>query len=204
MSTTTLVAELLVIGVGAAVWVCLLLLAAFGYDWVPLERLFSTTATVPLLAVVYLLGIVTDRFADAVLGPLWAKQNRARAYGPDARSYAADKALVLSDPQFCKLFDYNKSRQRICRGWAFNSLAILISLHAFLWLQFDPDPVVVRVALLGSLLLLVQAGGCWVAARQLNAVQYHKVREQAAIVRARSGATTPGASTGLGEAPSHS
>jgi hypothetical protein len=34
---------------------------------VPVDKLFSPSATV--LALVYLLGIVTDRVADTVLGP---------------------------------------------------------------------------------------------------------------------------------------
>jgi hypothetical protein len=60
---------------------------------------------------VYLLGIITDRLADAFFGPRWAKGNRARAYREDGQSYAADKLLVLSEAQYGKLFEYNKSRQ---------------------------------------------------------------------------------------------
>jgi hypothetical protein len=69
MSTTTLFVELVVVGVGALAWVCLLLMAGLGHEWVPVDKLFSPSATVPVLALVYLLGIVTDRVADTVLGP---------------------------------------------------------------------------------------------------------------------------------------
>lgn len=189
MSTTTLFVELVVVGVGALAWVCLLLLAGLGHEWVPVDKLFSPSATVPVLALVYLLGIVTDRVADTVLGPLWAKGNRERVYGKDDHAYVVDKMLVLSVPQFSRLFEYNKSLQRICRGWTFNAIAILVSLHALLWLRYGVTALTLRVAALGSSFLLLLACGCWFSARRLNAVQYRKVKEEAATLRARETAT---------------
>src|SRR2546425_5370696 len=150
MSTTNLFVELVVVGAGAAAWVTLLLLAVFGHEWLPVDKLFSPNAAVPILAFVYLLGIVTDRLADALLGPLWASGNRARVYTQDDHSYAVDKMLVLSEPEFGKLFEYNKSRQRICRGWIFNAVAILLSLHTLLWLRHGFSALTFRVATVGS------------------------------------------------------
>ena len=66
MSTTNLFVELIVIGIGAAIWVVLAALAVFGYSWVPLDQVFSTFAAAPFLGVVYVLGIILDRVADAV------------------------------------------------------------------------------------------------------------------------------------------
>jgi len=193
MSTTTLFVELVVVGVGAMAWIVLLVLAFFGHEWIPVDRLFSPSATVPMLAMVYLLGIITDRVADTVLGPLWARGNRFRIYGSDANAYAADKLLVLATPQFSRLFEYSKSLQRICRGWTINALAILVALHALLWLRYGPTPTTVRVAVLGSFLLLLLTAGCLFSARRLNAVQYRKIKEEAAMLRARGsdGARTP-------------
>jgi hypothetical protein len=186
MSTTTLFVELVVVGVGAMGWLCVLLVTAFGYAWVPVDRVFSPSATVPVLALVYVLGIVTDRVADAVLGPMWARGNRARVYGRDDHAYVADKMLVLAAPQFSRLFEYNKSLQRICRGWTFNAIVLLLSLHALLWLRLGVTTVTSRVAALGSVFLLLLAGGCWFSARRLNAVQYRKIKEQAAVLRTRA------------------
>ena len=190
MSTTTLFVELVVVGVGAMAWLSLLVLAVFGHEWIPLDRVFSPSATIPSLAVVYLLGIVTDRVADTLLGPLWARGNRFRVYGQDERAYAADKVLVLAAPQFSRLFEYNKSLQRICRGWTVNSLAILVSLHVLLWLRYGMTPTTVRVAGLGSFLLLLLAAACLFSVRRLNAVQYRKIKEQAAMLRGHSTAST--------------
>jgi len=185
MSTTTLFVELVVVGVGAMAWIALLVVAAFGHEWIPVDRVFSPSATVPMLAMVYLLGIVTDRVADTVLGPMWARGNRARIYGSDANAYAEDKLLVLGAPQFSRLFEYNKSLQRICRGWTINAVAILLALQALVWLRYGPTPTTIRVAVLGSFLLLLLAAGCLFSARRLNAVQYGKIKEEAAMLRAR-------------------
>ena len=60
MSTTSLFVELIVVGVGAAIWLTLLTLALFGYGWVqvPADKALSIPAAIPILAVVYVLGIV--------------------------------------------------------------------------------------------------------------------------------------------------
>lgn len=185
MSTTNLFVELVVVGVGAAAWLCLLVLAGFGYAWIPLDRLFSPSAILPQIALVYLLGIITDRLADALFAPAWTKGNRARIYGQDSDAYAADKALVLSELEFAKFYQYNKSRQRICRGWTFNAIVILLSLHALLWFRFGPNETTFRIALLGSLFLSLLAYGSWFSGKRLNSIQYQKMKEQASILRAR-------------------
>jgi hypothetical protein len=76
MSTTNLFVELVVIGVAAVAWTCLLILTGFGHEWVPVDKLFSASTIVHLLALVYLLGIMSDRFSDTLLGPIWAKGNK--------------------------------------------------------------------------------------------------------------------------------
>jgi hypothetical protein len=186
MSTTTLFVELVVVGVGALAWLSLLIIAAFGHEWIPVDRVFTPSATVPLLAVVYLLGIVTDRVADTLLGPLWARGNRRRVYGDDVRAYAADKVLVLATPQFSRLFEYNKSLQRICRGWTINALAILVALHVMLGTRYGGTATTLRVAGVGTSLLLLVAAGCLFSAWRLNAVQYRKIKEEATMLRSRS------------------
>lgn len=60
MSTTNLFVELVVIGVGAAIWIVLLGLAVIGCEWATDIEAVSLVAIVPTLAVVYVLGIVSD------------------------------------------------------------------------------------------------------------------------------------------------
>ena len=67
MNTTNLFVELIVSGVGAAIWVCLLVLLLFDVDRSALVALSAMPVlAIPALAVVYLLGILTDRLSDVL------------------------------------------------------------------------------------------------------------------------------------------
>ena len=55
MGTTELFVELVVIGIGALVWVALTTFGIFGYEWVPLEKLFSVSALIPFVSFVYIM-----------------------------------------------------------------------------------------------------------------------------------------------------
>ncbi len=52
MSTTSLFVELIVVGVGAAIWLALLTLALFGYEWVqvPADKALSIPAAIATLS----------------------------------------------------------------------------------------------------------------------------------------------------------
>lgn len=92
MNTTSLFVELVVIGVGALAWVALLVLSVFGYDWVPLDPLLAAAATVPLLSVVYVLGIVSDRVADLLFDLVWTRTLRGHSL-PISRPTTAPAAI---------------------------------------------------------------------------------------------------------------
>ena len=67
MNTTNLFVEVIVSGVGAAIWVCLLVLLLFDVDLSALVALSAMPVlAIPALAVVYLLGILTDRLSDVL------------------------------------------------------------------------------------------------------------------------------------------
>ena len=88
MSTTSLFVELIVVGVGAAIWLALLTLALFGYEWVqvPADKALSIPAAIPILAVVYVLGIVSDRMIDILFHRLWGTKLRSQQF-PDTKDY---------------------------------------------------------------------------------------------------------------------
>ena len=71
MGTTELFVELIVIGVGALIWMVLGTLGIFGYDWVPLDRILSISALIPFLSMIYIIGIITDRIADVIFEAIW-------------------------------------------------------------------------------------------------------------------------------------
>jgi len=187
MSTTNLFVELIVIGVGAATWVVLLVLALFGYAWVPVDRLFSPPAAIPLLAVVYVLGIISDRIADVVFQWRWNDDLLDLHYS-DRADYFSDRRRILTQSErFSELLEYGRSRLRICRGWAFNSVLIAVALNAFLWSIKGEQGFAWAVSIAGSVSMLVFALAAWFAWRKLVMNEYRKIREQAEYLEQLSG-----------------
>ncbi|MBW4556914.1 MAG: hypothetical protein KME59_13385 [Trichormus sp. ATA11-4-KO1] len=81
MSTTALVIEHLITGLQAVIWLLLLVLTAFGWNWINLTVLkdFTTILTFVGLAVVYPIGIFVDELADFVFKP-WMKRIRRKRF----------------------------------------------------------------------------------------------------------------------------
>ncbi|HVF86841.1 MAG TPA: hypothetical protein VM866_04595 [Pyrinomonadaceae bacterium] len=182
MSTTNLFVELIVIGVGALAWVVLLVLSVAGWQWVPIEKVFSTGALVPLLSIVYVLGIVSDRIADSVFESLWNDKLRRKRF-PDVDDYhAARRHILTRSERLSDLLEYGRSRLRICRGWTLNSMLIATSLNVFLWTRLPDSSLTPSLSLFGTIAFLTFAAASWYTWRKLTATEYRKVQEQAAYL----------------------
>ncbi len=185
MATTNLFVELLVIGVGAACWVGLLILAAFGIEFTQSEVLNAYPVLLGLLAIAYLLGIITDRIADFVFDKCFSKSLHAQFFD-EKREYQDARRLILdSSERLAEMHEYGRTRLRICRGWSLNGLLIAVCLNVFLQTQcletawfFDAT----RWGTAGCLLLSLTSYWSW---RQLSLTEYLKIREHAEFVRQR-------------------
>ena len=183
MSTTNLFVELLVIGVGAACWVALLLYNALGTDWLDAEILDSYPVLAVILAVVYLLGIVTDRVSDYLFDTFCSNRIRSR-YFAEKRDYQDARRLVLSSSgRLADMHEYGRTRIRICRGWAVNAAAMSICWALFV-LRHAPNDAWRDTA------LLYGSGGCatlsvaaWWSWELLCAMEYLKIREHAEFLK---------------------
>ncbi len=174
------------IGVGALAWVLLLVFAVFGWAWVPVEAVFSSTALIPLLALTYLLGIVTDRLADTAFHRLWALE-LLRTHFPSPDHYHADRhEVLLGSGRLADLIEYGRSRLRICRGWAFNALMIAVTLNLLVWLRLAETGVAGQISVFGTAACLTLALGSGYAWFKLSVTEYRKIKEQAALLRSRS------------------
>lgn len=185
MSTTNLFVELIVIGVGAAIWFSLLVLTFFGYEWIPVERLLSLPATLPMLSIVYLFGVLTDRMADVTFEKLFAHANRVKVYGKDnTRQYYLDRDLILDKSErFSEEYEYSRSRQRIARGWTLNAAAIAIALNLFLWTNLQDRQQTLRISLFFTLFLILLAMASRFSWQRLSETQYKKVMHHAIYLR---------------------
>ncbi|MFN2516555.1 MAG: hypothetical protein ABR556_10125 [Pyrinomonadaceae bacterium] len=182
MSTTSLFVELVVIGVGALAWVVLLVLSVFGWNWVPTERIFSSVALVPLLSLIYIFGIVTDRIADALFENWWNEDIRKKTF-PNVEDYFVAQRLILTrSERFAKLLEYGRSRLRICRGWALNSMLIAIALNIFIWSRLANSSLTFSLSLFGTTACLLFAIASWYTWKKLSVTEYRKMKEQAAFL----------------------
>lgn len=189
MSTTNLFVELVVIGVGAAIWVTLLVLSLFGWTWIPVDKVFSTEALVPLIAVIYLLGIVTDRIGDAVVERLFVRSMRSKFF-PQVEDYHRARLVILSrSERLAQMLEYGRSRLRICRGWAFNSLLIVIFTNSFVWARLADEAFAWSLSLFATLGFLLLAAGSWYSWRKLAQTEYIKTKEQSQYL---AGQESPG------------
>jgi hypothetical protein len=179
MSTTNLFVELIVIGVSAFTWFVLTIFSAFGYAWVPKDLLFSPSAAVPILAVIYVLGIISDRIADTVFHWIWSDDLRESYFQNRVEYYNARGLILTRSERLSDLLEYGRSRLRICRGWAFNLILIAISFNTFLWMNLSDKSTTWPISIFGSLSLLVFAFAAWFAWQKLVKTEYRKTKEQA-------------------------
>ncbi len=183
MNTTNLFVELIVIGLGAAIWIALLALSLLGTGWTPtLEKLFSLNYLLPTIAVIYVLGIVLDRVADAGFEKLWSSKLRNRWF-QNINDYYRSRRLVYSGSErLGDLLEYSRSRMRISRGWALNSALIFIAFNLFMTLQ---PPAVENKSLLwivGAVALALLTYGSHFAWRNLSIAEFRKVKQHADYV----------------------
>jgi hypothetical protein len=170
MSTTQLFVELLVIGLGASIWIALGV-AIFAGGHIRLSELWSDKAFIlPLMAAAYAVGIVLDRLVWRLFSPL-EDRIEAQIVGTLGvpRSTLVKSVMNRSETLANDLY-YTRSRLRICRAWVLNGL--LITVLFLVWGQAER-----RLSLTQTLAIGVAGGvfvGCsyW-AARQFM-IDYYK------------------------------
>lgn len=143
MSTTALVIEHLITGLQAAIWLSLLILAAFGWNWINLSLLkdFTTIFTFVGLATVYPIGIFVDELADYAFKP-WMKRIRKQrfrleGFDPGDLDLTTMNLLQRTDDEFLKsYFNYIRMRIRVSRSTAINLALITITSLIFTVARF--------------------------------------------------------------------
>jgi hypothetical protein len=183
MSTTNLFVELLVIGVGAALWIGLIICGVVPLHDVPAPWLRSYPLLLVSLAFLYVLGIITDRMADWTFDKLFSGRIRARCF-VSKRAYQDARRLVLSSSdRLADLHEYGRTRIRISRGWSLNAAvgAVVLTLETLfqpadsLWATAEA-----RWGIVGLVGLSVAAWWSW---RLLVSFEYLKVLEHAEFLR---------------------
>jgi hypothetical protein len=131
MSTTLLFVELLIIGTQTSIWLFILILTAFGFQWISNIVSVSTSAfdsivTVIFLTLIYILGILFDRFADYVFARWDKKIANAVFTIKHSPPFLIRFRIAKENEYLDRQFEYTRSRLRISRASAINFLLITI------------------------------------------------------------------------------
>ncbi len=145
MSTTSVFAELLIVGIQTSVWIILLIFSFVGYDWattlLPKMKDWAILTTIIVVAIWYTLGIIIDRLANAffvvfnpkdiLLRGRWIRRKAAQGTS-DARML-----ILAKEGQLFNFFEYMRSRIRIMRATVFNLILVTLSALLFVFLRCD-------------------------------------------------------------------
>jgi hypothetical protein len=121
MATTQLFVELLIVGIGVAIWLAFLLAVVLRFPWgSPLPQLSTAHLTI-LLGTSYVLGILIDRLAWTLFHPM-ENRHRAKIFGSDPEPSIEDRErhILVNSSSLREQILYNRSRLRICRSWILN------------------------------------------------------------------------------------
>ena len=179
MNTTNLFVELIVVGVGAFAWTLLILSGLAGKDINTVMAAANITWAIPLLSIVYVLGIVIDRIADGVFDKFWGNRMRAEVFPDKEEYYKARSMIFKSSDAISGLLEYGRSRLRICRGWSVNAVIMIFALQLYAILRPVPYQEQLILISAGTTILLIIAYGIWYAWRDILQKEYHKTRHQA-------------------------
>lgn len=137
MKTTEMFVELVVIGTGAFIWLLLMILTIFGYNWIPFDKPIFSPLILLFIVLIYVFGIIVDRLADCIFKN-WEEKIR-EIIMPD-KDHRQIRAIVYKESSLLKEWSqYGRTRLRICRGWALNMVIIFITSNLFIWIRWPSE-----------------------------------------------------------------
>ena len=169
MTTTTLYAEILVVGSGTALFIVLLFYSLFGnVSWASklggLSSIESVVFLIPALSMFYLLGIVVINVAHLLFEEKERKRRR-KELSHIEKDYETirNELYTSSHKELIEDFEFRRSKVRICRGWFVNGPLIIIALLTCLWTGQMPATMVWFWILTAGLLMIGTHVSWWTA-----------------------------------------
>jgi hypothetical protein len=126
---TSIILELVLIGFQVLIWISLLVLAIFGYEWVHLGGIkqWSTEISVALVGVAYMFGLIFDKAVGA-LPYRWAAGGSALAQIGDLPSPLLMRMEILTKrPEVYDVIERRINQHRLVRATVFNLALISLS-----------------------------------------------------------------------------
>ena len=136
MKTTSLFVELIIIGIGFTIWNVLFAITILGYEWIPNLTISNGVLVFPVLALFYVIGIIWDRSIDYAIN--YFDKLIQRRFFVNSDSYHSAKDFIYSKTgSLTDLFEYTRSRMRICRSWMIDLFLIALIIPFFICQRTD-------------------------------------------------------------------
>ena len=172
LATTQLFAELLIIGIGVAIWLAFLLAAVLGVRWTGSVPEIGVSQLSALLGVAYVLGILVDRAAYSLFRRL-EQRSRAQVFADCPPTPSVDdkeRYILVNSASLREQILYNRSRLRISRSWILNFA--LIGIFSGIWMVQQRAWVIVPISVSAFVLSFLTA----VTARALSRDHCNNIR----------------------------
>ena len=133
LKETSIILELVLIGFQTLIWVSLLILAVFGYNWLHLAGVkeWSTELSVALVGVAYMFGLFFDK-AIGALPYRWTLGGSALTKVGDSPSPLVMRMEILANkPEVYEVLEKRINQHRLVRSTVFNLALISLSALVF-------------------------------------------------------------------------
>lgn len=170
METTQLYVELIIIGIEGFIWMCAFLVDIIGYEAASILAyiLGNFSASLLLVGIVYIIGILIDRFADIVF------QKKENTIRNKSGIHAKNSALVWKKYDAVRYAEFSRTRVKILRASVLNLPLISISFIWYAMKYLDKFyMIVIYILFLGTLFTYIS----W-KSYDLSLIKYYnKTRE---------------------------
>src|SRR5438309_2041347 len=128
-----IVLELVLIGFQVIIWVSLLVLAVFGFQWIHLDALkqWSTEISVALVGVAYMFGLIFDK-AVGSLPYRWIVGGPRTPSEDSPNPLAMRVEILTANPEVYEALERRINQHRLVRATVFNLAFISLSALTFL------------------------------------------------------------------------
>jgi hypothetical protein len=129
----SIIFELVLIGFQVLIWVFLLILTVFGYNWLHLEGLkgWSTEISVGLVGVAYMFGLIFDKAVSALPYSWTIGGSALTKIGEGPSPLTMRMAILAKKPEVYEVLEKRLNQHRLVRSTVFN--LALISLAGLLF-----------------------------------------------------------------------
>ena len=162
MNTSTLIAELVVIGLQAVIWLSMIVTWISGYHWIDLDKVgrIAVPLAIVIVAVSYTLGMVIDA-VTAWLEDVLVDWRVLPADSEDERNEQRRlrQELRLRDDALSRSLDSEQYLLRLLRSTVLNLLLLFIFGSCLIWFTTNGLSLLERMIYPVILLLVVSVGG---------------------------------------------